>query len=59
LSSLLSYFELSARKRLAALRLWFPVSIVTLLGGLLVVGYCVALFMPLVHIIRDLSAPGT
>lgn len=53
------HYQNVARSRLAVLRVAFPTIIVTLIGGAVVLLYCLALFGPVIDLIRDLALPGT
>lgn len=55
---LYDHFQSIARARLAVLRVLYPTTIVTLFGGIIVIGYSMVIFSPIVDLIRDLSFPG-
>ena len=58
LATAADHLQVAADNRLAKLRVLLPSAILAVAGGTLVVTYCLALFWPLVTLIRYLTFPG-
>ena len=58
LATVAEHLQIAADNRLATLKVLLPSAILTVVGGSLVTAYCLALFWPLVTLIRDLTFPG-
>jgi hypothetical protein len=57
-NSLANFLELSAYRRLLYLRVGLPITIMTIAGGSVALLYCIAIFWPLIALIRDLPTAG-
>jgi hypothetical protein len=57
-SSLATFLELSANQRLVYLRVGLPITIMTIAGGSVALLYCIAIYWPLIALIRDLLTAG-
>jgi type II secretory pathway component PulF len=58
LATAAEHLQIAADNRLATLKVLLPSAILISVGGTLVVIYCLALFWPVITLIRDLTFPG-
>ena len=59
LDTLADYLTIAGNNRLAYMKMTTPIALVSVFGGSIALVYCMAIFWPIISMLKDLTTAGT